>query len=345
MSVAQSNGWPDPARSALSGAKFDAKGKVESVQAMMNYQEQSVERTIVRNGKIISERDASGSDLGIKGARWVSQEVCIRNGRSESLSLDCHGFELRESPTAMSYDEFYDHNATIGKYYRECAELVKSATGASIVECFDHNVRSAAGKSSGKQISGGSSVQGPASLVHGDYTVTSGPDRLQQLGKPASINDTLRPLLGNTPLLSKEAIAKARKGRYAIVNVWRNIRPEPVETFPLACCDAQSVVANRDLCVFEIHYADRIGENYFCAHSSDHRWYYYPQMRKDEALILKTWDSAGTLVGGSKATFTLHAAFQDPTASPCAPDRESIEVRCIVIFDDGEETDAPVSKL
>jgi len=32
------------------------------------------------------------------------------------------------------------------------------------------------------------------------------------------------------------------------------------------------------------------------------------------------------------STFVLHSAFKDPSSKPDAPDRESIEVRCIVVW-------------
>lgn len=344
VSIDADSGWPSATYPSESGATYDAKGIMESVQATMNYQSPSVERTIVRNGKIKSVRDAQGSDR-MEGAQWCPEQVSVRNGRLASLSLDGQGFELRKSPTALSYEDFYNQEATISAYYRECAEIIKAATGASIVEAFDHNVRSVSGKVSNTQVKGGSAVQGPATLVHGDYTITSGPDRLEQLGQPPRQNDTLRKSLGGKPLLSKEAIAKAKNGRFAIVNLWRNIRPDPVQVLPLACCDAQTVTADQDLCVYEIHYSDRIGENYFAAPSANHQWYYYPQMVRDEALLLKTWDSAGTMVGGSKATFCLHSAFVDPTTRSDAQDRESIEVRCIVIYENGEKTPPALSKL
>ena len=35
--------------------------------------------------------------------------------------------------------------------------------------------------------------------------------------------------------------------------------------------------------------------------------------------------------------FTFHTAFEDPTTPENAPDRESIEVRAIVCFDEAEE--------
>ncbi len=95
--------------------------------------------------------------------------------------------------------------------------------------------------------------------------------------------------------------------------------------------------------VFEIHYADRIGENYFAKHADSHRWLFYPEITKDEALLIKQWDSAGNLArsGGSKGdgeasdlpcTFSFHSAFEDPTTRADARDRWSIEVRCAVLY-------------
>jgi hypothetical protein len=132
-------------------------------------------------------------------------------------------------------------------------------------------------------------------------------------------------------------------GRFAIINVWRNIAQEPVATHPLALCDAQSVQPE-DLVVFEIHYHDRVGENYFAKSSPAHRWSFYPAMTRDEALLIKQWDSAGpfarsngdhgdSLDPDAPCSFSFHSAFDDPSAPDDAPDRWSIEVRCIVIYD------------
>ena len=44
--------------------------------------------------------------------------------------------------------------------------------------------------------------------------------------------------------------------------------------------------------MFEIHYADRVGQNYFAAHHPDHAWNYFPALTRDEALLIKQWDSA-----------------------------------------------------
>ena len=38
--------------------------------------------------------------------------------------------------------------------------------------------------------------------------------------------------------------------------------------------------------VFEIHYADRIGENYFLKPTDEHEWFYYPQMHRNEVIFI-----------------------------------------------------------
>jgi len=38
---------------------------------------------------------------------------------------------------------------------------------------------------------------------------------------------------------------------------------------------------------------------------------------------------------GGLARFSLHSAFVDPTAAVDAPERRSVELRCIVFFGDG----------
>ena len=98
-----------------------------------------------------------------------------------------------------------------------------------------------------------------------------------------------------------------------------------------------------DLVVFEIHYADRVGENYFAKHNPNHNWYFYSRMTRDETLLIKQWDSKGGLAitnGKSSdsdhlydpCTFSFHSAFDDPNTREDAPDRWSMEVRCIVIY-------------
>jgi hypothetical protein len=169
---------------------------------------------------------------------------------------------------------------------------------------FDHTLRS--GSAEQRTISG---AREPVRSVHNDYTHLSGRRRVTD------------------HLPSNEASARLR-GRHAVINVWRPING-PVASTPLAVCDARSIHPD-DLVPTDLIYPDRIGEVYSVRFNPAHRWYFYSGMRRDEALLIKTYDS---LEDGT-ARFSAHTAFDDPTAPPDARPRESIEVRALVFFGD-----------
>lgn len=313
----------------------------------VRYLATSVRPSLYRNGAVLTRRDPDGSDGGTQGMVLAPTVVHVSNAREavERCSLETNGFELLSRPLAGSAIDFLDNAQVVTAYYADCAQLVASFTGARAF-AFDHNVRSAQGRKSAQRLKGGQRVQGPAQVVHGDYTLTSAPQRLRDLTRPPGINDTVGSALAKgqsliPPALAERALEGA--GRFAIINVWRNIAEQPVATYPLALCDGQTVLPT-DLVVFEIHYQDRIGENYFALPSPRHRWHYYPHMTRDEALLIKQWDSAGTLASSlgergdaadssAPCTFSFHTAFEDPATPSDAPDRWSIEVRCMVIYD------------
>ena len=309
----------------------------------------SAEHSLYRNGKVLTFRDRDGSDAGWEGVDLEAREMPVNNARQSEKSsrrtLAQNGFEAREYPLEMPNLDFLNHEEVVRIYYPHCAEIVREATGASVVAAFDHNVRSAAGKQSKKRIEGGQQVQGPACVVHGDYTLTSAPQRLRDLTQAPGKNDTFGTLLskGQTLLNSDKVEHVLSGGRFAIINVWRNMDLAPVQSYPLALCDATSVQPEH-LVVFEIHYHDRVGENYFAKHSNRHKWYFYPELTRDEALLIKQWDSAGELARSNGAnmdlvdpnapcTFSFHSSFEDQAARRDAPDRWSIEVRCMALYD------------
>lgn len=312
-----------------------------------NYMDQTVRPSLYRNGQVYTRRDRDGSDTEFFGAHRIAVDVPVRDARKLEgdgrKTCAANGFELVAAPLDDPDLDFFDHVSVARDYYRHCEAIVSAVSGGR-ARAFDHNIRSATGKKSRRRIAGGQQVQGPAHLVHGDYTLTSAPQRLRDLTRPPGGNDTLASVLpaGAVPIPSAEADRALDGGRFAIINLWRNIVEDPVETHPLALCDGRTVDPE-DLVTFEIHYSDRIGENYFARHVPAHRWFYYPEMSRSEALLIKQWDSNGTLARtngqcadhtepDSPCTFSFHSAFKDPTTRPNAPDRWSIEVRCMVIY-------------
>ena len=283
--------------------------------------------------KVTIERDKSGNDSTTSGALWHAQDVWVHNGRKQKLSLDENGFELLEEDPMLSSDfDFLDKDAVIDHYYGHCERLLEKYLGEGVtVKAFDHNVR--------KQNDTVKVLQ-PAGVVHGDYTVTSGRRRIELLAGEPKVNDVLRERLGSNPLLDPNVVKECIEGkrRFALINVWRSIdRNNVVQSLPLACIDATSHSID-DLRILEIYYSDRIGENFLATPSKNHRWIYFPRMRFEEALLIKQWDSAGDIAKGMKrdeglSTFSVHSAFLDPTSPNDASPRQSIEVRCVAIWD------------
>ena len=318
---------------------------------VVNYMAPASEPSLYRNGKVFTRRDLDGNDAVYEGVVTDEFTVAIDDARSAQggrrRTLDVHGFELLDRPLAKPGLDFYDHAQVVRDYYPECEAILRETTGAACVRAFDHNIRSTAGNQDGRRIRGGQQVQGPAHIVHGDYTLSSGPQRLRDLAKPPGANDTLHSVLAEGEALLDWTMVDrvlTAGGRFAIINVWRNIDTEPVESQSLALCDGQ-IVEPDELVVFEIHYRDRIGENYFAKHAPRHGWWWYPAVIRDEALLIKQWDSAGGLgrsggargdaTGGDRSpcTFSFHTAFKDPATPPDARDRQSIEVRCVLLYD------------
>jgi hypothetical protein len=176
--------------------------------------------------------------------------------------------------------------------------------GASRVVVFDHTIRR---RTPGVEDRTPGIPRQPVTRIHGDYTETSGPQRVRDLmGSEAD------------DLLNR---------RFAIVNVWRPIRG-PLFDAPLTVCDATSL-AEGDLVGQDLIYRDRTGEIYGLTYNPAHRWYYAPAMQADEALLLKCFDSARD----GRARFMPHTSFADPNAPADMLPRESIELRTLVFFD------------
>lgn len=108
--------------------------------------------------------------------------------------------------------------------------------------------------------------------------------------------------------------------------MWRAI-DGPIQSHPLALADARSVSSD-DLLPAERRYPNRVGETYQLKYNAAHRWFYFPHMRREEALVFKVYDSERD----GRARFTPHTSFDDPTSPTDAPPRQSIEARTLAFF-------------
>jgi hypothetical protein len=229
--------------------------------------------------------------------------VEISNGRTAELSLERNGFELAEHRTAVR--NFFDPQELKSVYYPEVARLIEARAGAARVVVFDHTLRSGSEAEREEKL-----LREPVLSAHNDYTEWSGPQRVREI-----MGDEAEALLAR---------------RFAIIQVWRAAyadAAEPIRANPLALADARSV-APADLLVAERRYPHRVGQTYRLKYSPSHRWFYFPELTRDEAIVFKVYDSEKD----GRARFTPHTSFDDPATPPDAPPRQSIEARALAFF-------------
>ncbi len=229
---------------------------VPEIEATLNY--------LVNDGVKIFTEASGGGAPDKRGGTTDPRRVVIRNGRphAKEFVLDREGFRFVRHDTKVA--DFFDDTEVRRVYYAEMEALVKAESGASRVVIFDHTLRTAddADREARK-------IREVVPRVHNDYTEWSGPQRVRDL-----LPDEAETLL---------------QRRFAIVQVWRPIRL-PVESFPLAICDARTVSTD-DLVISERRYPNRVGQTYAITYNPQHRWFWFPRMRREEAIVFKVYDS------------------------------------------------------
>jgi hypothetical protein len=255
--------------------------------------------TLDTGEKLVNETFGPNNIRRRKNGTIDGRPMQIGNGRMHDFTLEENGFTLVEHKTAMK--DFFNEDELNSVYHREVERLIKQVSGAQRVVVFDHTLRS--GNESEREAK---LIREPVLSAHNDYTEWSGPQRVRDL-------------------LPDEAEALLAR-RFAIIQVWRAIN-QPIQSNPLAIADARSV-AFEDFMLAERRYPNRVGQTYRLRYSPKHQWFYFPEMRRDEALVFKVYDS----VKDGRARFTAHTSFDDPTSPPGAPPRQSIEARALAFF-------------
>jgi hypothetical protein len=267
----------------------------ETIEATLDYFEDTGATPITLVG------DYGGRDQRTGGGRPDPRRVRVHNGRIETdrFSLEKNGFRFVGHWSRVA--DFFDADQIRRVYYPEMEALIKAESGARRVHVFDHTLRTDDGSLREQR-----KIREVVRRVHNDYTEWSGPQRVRDL----------------LPEEAEELLAR----RFAIIQVWRPIR-HPVESWPLAIADAQTI-SPASLIVTERHYRDRVGQTFAITYDPKHRWYWFPHMRPEEALVFKTYESARD----GRARWTAHTAFDDPSSRPGARPRESIEIRSLAFF-------------
>ncbi len=246
-----------------------------------------------------------GGAVGVHEGRFTAVDVSIEDGRAGRFDLDVEGFAaVPHAFEGRNGLDWYDDSALRRHYEPHVVELLKHHTGADDVLVFDHTRRSAS-----PTVRSAHASREPSATVHNDYTAWSGPNRLALH-------------LADEP----ERLAAVRRNRFAIVNVWRSIAG-PVETMPLALCDARTCSPAARVDVERKSPDGRRGEVQFVKFEERQRWVRFDRLRPDEALLIKTFDT-----DPGRARSTPHTAFADPRTPADSQPRESLETRCFCVF-------------
>jgi hypothetical protein len=239
---------------------------------------------------------------------YAPTTVTITNGRPHAgdFGLDSSGFTLLRHASAVT--DFGDPAQLDGTYRDEAGELVKRALGADEVVTLGWVIRRASQALDG--------AQPPASDVHVDIHPGRADDRMTAASPRG-----------------------APYRRAVMTSLWRAFSPPP-QDWPLALLDYRSVddaegEPNLLLFVDKLPDPDNVPgvedpdarpAGSIFAPRPHHRWWFFPDLTADEALLFKLHDT-----DHSVAWRVPHTAFEAPYAAAANP-RESVEFRTIAFF-------------
>ncbi|KAI1311793.1 hypothetical protein F5Y03DRAFT_289490 [Xylaria venustula] len=232
------------------------------------------------------------------------QEVTVEDvrGHESEYTLDKDAFQIIQDVPESKEKDFTDDASIKANYYPEVEKLLlDNIPGSNRIFFFDHTVRRAAPGANRKAVQ----------TVHIDQTAYSAEKRVRN-----HMGDDAEKLL---------------QGRYRIVNVWRPLNKNPVESMPLGFASS-STLDQKDVIPVEHRYPNGyVGQTAAIAYNPGQKWHYLSGMVGSERLLLECFDSEslkeGSTVQGGRVA---HTAFEHPHSRPDAEGRESIEVRAIV---------------
>ncbi len=229
-------------------------------------------------------------------------DMAITDARNIATSLDVEGFTL--VPHRSAVGDFTDKAEVSAIHIAEIEALIVSQSGADIAVVSSPGVLRFSERSA---LAGKLDNSLPARFAHVDVSDATAAEFAARSAPPGK---TVR--------------------RFAHYNVWRVISSPPQDV-PLAVCAAGSFSTD-DLIAADAVF-DMVGqpdwsfEGHVFAHHPEHRWHWFSDMNRDEALIFKTNDSQPGL-----ARNVPHVAFDHPDVPTDCPPRASIEMRGIAYW-------------
>ncbi len=224
--------------------------------------------------------------------------MSIHSAREYAISIEDDGFELISAPSSIAdLLTIHEHQA---QYSAEMRDAILRHVGADEVVMTSPGILRF---SEARTECGGFDNSRPARFAHID------------------ISDA------TAAIFAERSAPRPGWKRCVAYNMWRAISPAPQDV-PLALCSAASTRAD-DLipatAVFDVKDAPEwTFEGLTFAFAPEHRWYWYPDMHCDEAILFVTNDSERGQINA-----VPHVAFDNPQCvgmTGLVP-RASIEIR------------------
>lgn len=281
---------------------IDELGTVPAVWGVMNYL--SEESTVLRR--------FTAPGASINTGLYDSYAVQVYDARAvhRPFTLERNGFELVHRPSRVR--DFTDRDELARVYDAEIEEFVRLRLGADRVALLGATLRRAADPA-------GHDSQPAAGLVHIDFS----PE-----GAAAHAAETYARHFPDGPGYS----------RAVSTSCWRVFSPPP-QDWPLAVCDFRSLGDDEGR-PNTLYFVDAIPPDPFGPiagsprtlsgsefhYRASHRWYFYPDMTRDELLLFVLHDS-----DHSRPWRVMHSAFLDAETQAVTP-RHSVEYRTVAYF-------------
>ncbi|MCY3884691.1 MAG: CmcJ/NvfI family oxidoreductase [Gammaproteobacteria bacterium] len=250
------------------------------------------------------------SDEEERRTMYANRPIRVHNARllDPEATLVKQGFQLVHQKTNVR--DFLNLEVAKTDFYPECSELVKQLTGCTDTFVTQHQYRNGFGNL-------------PEGHDRGSKPTPN--------GSPGNYGGTHSDISAYAENRWDEIV----DGRHcAMFNLWRSIDLENnIQVMPLAVLDMTSLEPE-DIIAADAWGGASAQQQHLVslrlAFNEDHRWYYYPDMKPNELLIFKQYD---TRAEDPCLRQVYHGAIHNPYAPEDAPLRHTIEVRVLALFD------------
>lgn len=261
----------------------------------------------------------------VNTGEYLPYKVTIRDARARQadFSLESHGFTLLKHRSAVR--DFRDKNEVDQVYPAEVAAAIKKLTGADRVATMGWMRRTSGDLSAHQHEEKGYSHRGGLQPPAAEAHVDSSPDRVDRMAQA---------------IYRQHFASDPPYRRFLYTSFWRAFS-QPPQDYPLALCDGNSVgdeegvpntmfvvdkIPEREEMLRPMADEDKAIAAAIFRYNPDHRWWYFSNMTRDEAVLIVFHDSRRI-----RPWRVPHTAFLDNSRAGTRT-RESLELRSVAFF-------------